>query len=638
MRNDFIINGIHVGEHSFEPDSIIEEIKTRCIDQGYNYVALRPCNMKKNPKYKDTVIDQQYYLDWAKYLTDNRIYFSFVYIAQFPPNDKELYIHPETIAKIKEIAGDYFLGDEIGEPASLYASKGAGYFLNSEDRITYAESLRNFRIRFDYEDIKQANEEYVKTVAHFVDIDKQAGMPYTICVDATAFSKHNHKAGVDIPVLEVMPGDPDILISSVRGTARAANSKLWGTYFAHEWYGGFRHDDTLKKKRLEIAYKYSYLAGSQMFTLESGDECITAYGQKHDYDSEICQGYRDVLKKMQTVFATDKRPAGGPKVKVAFVSGLYDGWSGKWGRASLYNQFFREEWGYNDAEHSWLMLDEMGTKRPWYEVANYGEYDTSGAPAYGMYDIIPIEADIDVLSNYDYLIFLGWNSMTDENMEKLTEYVRRGGHLLMTAAHMNMQTKRNGEYIMPSGELVEDLFGCRYMGEIRRNCSGVQFIRNSLDERLLYPTNNPTEAPQYQCADPIYSSGYVSYLRFAVTDGKAVALSSDAFRMKGGDLPVVIENKVGKGVATLVTATEYPGNDSIRLLYRALVREIFSASARLCDIKVISSDRLRYAVYEGDKVYLLNTDYDLPIKVKLIKGEEQTEITLEPLELKALQV
>ena len=190
MLGDCIINGIHIGEHSFDPENIIEEIKTRCIDQGYNYVALRPCNMGIGGKYKEVAIDQQCYLDWAKYLTDNHIYFSLVYIAQFPPNDHELLVHPETLEKIKEIAGEYFLGDEIGEPGSLYACKGAGYFVNANDRITYGKGLRNFRIRFDYDNIQQANEAYIETVAKFVDIDKEAGMPYTICVDATALTKH----------------------------------------------------------------------------------------------------------------------------------------------------------------------------------------------------------------------------------------------------------------------------------------------------------------------------------------------------------------------------------------------------------------------------------------------------------------
>jgi hypothetical protein len=53
-------------------------------------------------------------------------------------------------------------------------------------------------------------------------------------------------------------------------------------------------------------------------------------------------------------------------------------------------------------------------------------------------------------------------------------------------------------------------------------------------------------------------------------------------------------------------------------------------------LKVTSNGALRYAVYEGDKVYLLNTDYDFPITVKLQKGEKVQFVTLESLELKAI--
>ena len=59
------------------------------------------------------------------------------------------------------------------------------------------------------------------------------------------------------------------------------------------------------------------------------------------------------------------------------------------------------------------------------------------------------------------------------------------------------------------------------------------------------------------------------------------------------------------------------------------------------NIRVLSSDRLRYAVYEGNKVYLLNTDYDLPITVKLMYGDgdsKEKEIILEPLELKSINL
>lgn len=50
------------------------------------------------------------------------------------------------------------------------------------------------------------------------------------------------------------------------------------------------------------------------------------------------------------------------------------------------------------------------------------------------------------------------------------------------------------------------------------------------------------------------------------------------------------------------------------------------------------SDRVRYSVYEGGKLYLLNTDYDMPITVKVISGGKEQTVTLESLELKVLQI
>ena len=106
--------------------------------------------------------------------------------------------------------------------------------------------------------------------------------------------------------------------------------------------------------------------------------------------------------------------------------------------------------------------------------------------------------------------------------------------------------------------------------------------------------------------------------------------------------PAVIENKVGEGIATLVTSTNYPGYPALYPLYRAIVREIITRSNETsANIRVLSSDRLRYSVYENNKVYLLNTDYDLPITVKIIFGDGDSkviDITLDPLELKTIDL
>ena len=71
-------------------------------------------------------------------------------------------------------------------------------------------------------------------------------------------------------------------------------------------------------------------------------------------------------------------------------------------------------------------------------------------------------------------------------------------------------------------------------------------------------------------------------------------------------------------------------------LYRNVLREMISSGARNCEIKVIGSDRVRYTVYEGNKIYLLNTDFDMPVTVKVINRERERVITLEPLEMKTI--
>lgn len=637
MNKDLILNGVQIGEHSFVKEHIIDEIRERCIDYGFNFVSLRP---------RGEAIEQEYFVEWAKYLAENKIYFVHNYATQHAPQGQKSWLTEETIGKMKEVAGEYYLGELFGETGSKYACWLPGYFVDRNggcmefygyeegdpyDMGKYVKSAQRYRIK-RYDDMKAAYEGFVSVLSDYTKLSKDMGTPGALCVEANAFAKHNAAAGIDTPILELCPGNVDVMVPIFRGAAKAQAAKRWGTFVAHEWYGGLRHDDPLKMKRLELAYKYAYLAGSQVFVLESGDSGVNSYGMQLHEDHEVCQNYKRVLRQMHEFIRIDDRPQGGPKAKVGFVSGLYDGWAGKWGRSCVYNQFFREEWGYNDAEYSWKILYELNEKRSWSEPENYGDYDTSASPAYGQFDVVPIEADADYLSKYDYLIFLGWNTMTEENMEKLTEYVRRGGHLVMSAAHLNTQTRRGGEYLPVSDEAVETLFGSRHFGEIVRTVNGVKFRYDSLDERLKYP--------RYLSGgcDAMFSAGYANYLRFATCSAQTLAYLTDTFYEKTYDFPAVIENKVGKGVATLFTSVDYPGNSAVYYTYRTIVREIISASARNCEIKVIGSDRVRYSVYEGNKVYLLNTDYDMPVKIKILYGEQEKVMELSPLELCGVQL
>ncbi len=617
MERDIVLNGIHIGEHSFEPDKVIDEIYERCVKPGLNFVTIRT---------RTDRVPQHYFIEWAKYLAENKIYFVFLYTVQHVSPEFDSQFDKETVDEMKRVAGEYFIGDMIGETGSSFACKFPGYYRNIKKRN--GDSSVEIKKRAS---VKEAHDDYVKSVSKFIEVDKKLGMPDIVSVEATGLNKYNAEAGVTIPMLELMCGSPDVLVSSLRGVARSIDSKLWGTYVAHEWYGGMRHDDPLKRKRLELAYKYAYLAGTQAYCLESGDECIESYGHTFAGDSEICEDYRKVLCDTMELIKSDFRPKGGPKVKVAFVSGLHDAWGG-WGGSSVWNGFEGEEWGHNEAEHSWRMASEIGTKRTWEDIANYGEQDLSTYPAYGMYDIIPIEAPVDKLSKYDYLIFLGWNSMTEENMDKLTEYVNRGGRLLMSVAHLNKTTVRGGELELPSTEKIEKLFGVRFANEIRRTNAGVKFKFEAEDKKILYPGSK-----SFMC-DPIYSAGYASWAKFELCGAYETAFVSDTFLHEESDLPAVVENRVGKGIATLVTCANYPGHPALYPLYRAMVREMITASARDCEIKVLGSDRLRWSVYEGNKVYLLNTDYDMPITVKVICNGVEKLVTLESLEMKTIEL
>jgi len=609
MERDIILNGIHIGEHSFEPDAIIQEIYERCVKPGHNFVTIRTSRCTE-------AIPQKVILKWAQYLTDNKIYFVFLYTLQHAPAGRESMFDADTVAKMKQIAGEYFLGDMIGETGGSSASWFAEY--------PVAQSP-------SFSDLKQAHDAYLERVRGYADTDRKLGMPEFVSVEATILNKYNVTAGVTIPMLECMCGNPDILVSALRGTARATDAKLWGTYIAHEWYGGMRHDDPLKRKRLELGYKYCYMAGTNALCLESGDELVSSYGYRFEPGTDVCNDYSNILTYMTDLIQKDSRPKGGPKVKVGFISGRYDAWCG-WGGSSLWNQFHREEWGHSDAEHSWRLLYEIGAKRSWDDVMNYGDHDLSASPAYGMYDIVPIEADADKLSRYDYLIFVGWNSMTEADMDKLTEYVRRGGHLLMSAAHLNTAVARDGSTDLVSNEKIKNLFGCCFTGESVSTNGGVKFKHIGIDDKILYPGTKSLSC------DPIYSAGYAKYGKFTLCGGEETAFVSHSFTRTESDLPAVIENRIGSGVATLVTSLYYPGNNTVYPLYRGIAREFVTASARNCEIQVLGSDRLRWSVYEGNKVYLLNTDYDMPIIVKILHSEKEHLITLEPLELRSVEL
>ena len=610
-----LIGGILIGEHGFHFETLKEELTERIINRGFKFCILNTSRVKWWE-----IEDIEPFVAATKLLAENKIYFCICRLSQQAPRELGVGLTPERVEMIKAAAGEYFLGDCITEPGLAYSAKGERFF------------SEKYSPNFEFDNVKDAHDKYISIVKNFVACDNSVGVNGFSTIESTMLTKYNIEAGIPHHILETPNGDADMLIPSIRGAVKALKAdKKWDALIAHEWYGGMRHDDELKIKRLELVLKFSYLSGASMLSLESGDDFVSSYGLRYEHDSRVSKSYRDALDTLASLTKENARPEISPKVTFGIISGLYDGYAG-FSNSSVWAQYGRAEWGHGEAEYSYRLLENLANKRRWCDVINYGEKDTSSLPAYGTYDIVPIEADVDALSKYEYLVFLGWNTMTDENMDKLTEYVRRGGKLLLSGAHLNYSIKREGEYIPPSNEKLEALCGCRYTGEdLSTNC-GTKFIYETLNEKHRYPAS-----VSLGC-DPLFSAGYTSYMKMELTSANELGHAEKSWSKGDNLISTVLENKIGKGTVTLVTSKNYPGHPALTPLYSMLFREFVTSSARECEIKVIASDKLRYSVYEGNVMYLLNTDFDLPITVKIIYNGEERLINLDSLELKRIQL
>ncbi len=603
------LNGIRIGEYELKPENVINEIREKCIEGRKNYTSIGV--------YRNEKIAAETYISWAKYMAENDIYFHFAFSATAkiqPP------FTSKTAAEIKNVAGEHFLGILIPELGSTYGCSGNAYVGNSRYH--------------DFERLSQGKDGFIDHINESVErlgFSEDIGVSV---IEATSLVSYVTAAKTGIPVLETMCGDVENTVPLLRGSTKAAGKSSYINYVAHEWYGGIDNEDELKKKRLRMVYNYSYMNGAGGIILESGDLCMNSHGLRTGYDHELPAFYRKTLDEFTDFVESDKRPDSFPVTKVAFAQGNLDGWSAWNSGSSLWNNTNDSDWGYGAPEFTNKILSELGTKRRWCDVHNFGKEDLSGACGYGTYDIVNIGfASAKTLSAYDYLIFTGWNTMTDEIYEKLISFVKGGGRLFMCAAHLNTSEKRNGEISLVNGGDVSELFGCRLDGEnIHLTNSGAKF-HPSLCEDVRYPADRWD-------FDPLLSAGYANYAGVTLTGGSAAAVLSNSFVESGNtDKGIaVVENKLGDGCAVLLTSLDYPGAGQTYDIYRTVVRELLTASHRSAEVKVLASDRVRFSVYEQGDVYLLNTDFDIPAFAKVEKNGRTIELTLAPCEIKHIKI
>ena len=615
-----MLTGVNIGDYEFKPDTILDVIKKYKFGKVEDGNLFRFLSIRVD--WERPTSEQLY--EWAKYLSENEVYFSITNNYE-RYKDVPLVLTKEETEKIGEIAGEYFLGDEIGEFGGFYATRAKGY-LRRQPCVNPVQGMKT---------CDEACENYKTQIGKLIKKMRDNGAKEIGSVQAVTLTPYDYEAGIDAVVVEVAPRNMEQIMNFARGAARAYGKETLGAWLAHEWYGGFHQFDPLKAKRFTAEYYSLYLAGYDYVCLESGfRELHSHLDEKLPEDHPLTRSYLEETQNFARFCNSDIRPGkNGPITKIAFVQGNLDGFG--WGNSSsVWGQYFDEKWGYSAPEYSYKVLDEVYRSCEWHEERNFGDYEYSATPAYGQYDVIPATTPLEVMKQYEWVIFCGWNTMTPEIYNTLKAYVKDGGNLLITAAHMRDSVDRSEKGNFAAVDW-EELLGVKLSDEIIRTNDGYKFAKYSTVDGVMYPGTKG-----FLC-DPAWSGGYTNYVKIEPTSATPVCYISDSFFPEPeSQIPFITENKYGNGNVIFMANSEYPGDSAIFPIYKFMVKAVLTASHRTCDLKVIGSDKLRFAMYEGEdlyKLYLFNTDYSNKIFAKVIFKGEEKEILIDSCGLEIIE-
>ena len=601
------------------------------MPEGIEYVCL-----VKKLKLGDAVLTKipsakQEALAVAEYCRKNHIYLCFhEFLLRGGFNLREKGFHSKAdVDEIIDAAGEYYLGRfTIGEigcvlygPTQIYPVEWAGkHWSNLPPLRTMAE----------------ARDAYVAYVKQFLDYErKKLGKGPLLNVESGLVFKYHVAAGIDILCHESMPSDPHLMHAAIRGAARAFG-KSWGTHIAMQCYGGVRLDE-LWQRRWKTSLYFSHISGADFIWPESGHLTYNQNNrQRLGFHSKEMKRVRRTLREAVQFAHIHTRPPKGPKVRLGVVHGNLDGTPGFWNRVA-WGQYKGKKWLEGPPEWGWRFVDKFHRKEEWPKETVQGNQDFSGNPPCGQYDVVPIEAPLPVLKQYSCLLFLGWNTMTPAIYKKLKQYVKAGGHLVMYLCHLSTETDRaKAIKLFHSGDF-SDLFGVRILGREKTRLQGINCLEDSSLKSYRFPRWRVSTDPRLV--------GRFTTARMKLTTAKVISSHCVLYRTTREQLlrhPLLIENTLGKGAAFLVAAWEFPADEGIRLLTEDILRVVLQGEQG--EIRLLSSDRVRYAVYEGklpqsrkkySVIYLLNTDPDCDVLARLwIRGRTTEQFTLPANELR----
>lgn len=265
--------------------------------------------------------------------------------------------------------------------------------------------------------------------------------------------RYLYQAGYQWLGAEQMYGPEETIMSTLRGASRAYGKRNYGSLHAVQW-GSRPFTDPKHSVRFYLSLAVAYIHGSSHINTEEGlwtDEYV------NDYHTKAGKEHMHAQHLMLDYIQTHER-RGEMDTKIAVLQGRNDAWK-SFVRSSVWSQK-GDKWEFNKA------LESFDLVKVFYPENNLNASGPEGwftSTPYGPVDILPIEADAKVLSRYKALIFLGWNSYSEKDFQRIAQFVEQGGTLLLSAAHLNAELQPDIAPKLPSNDgTIQKLLGRDY--------------------------------------------------------------------------------------------------------------------------------------------------------------------------------
>ncbi|RKY62066.1 MAG: hypothetical protein DRP95_02025 [Candidatus Latescibacterota bacterium] len=479
-----------------------------------------------------------------------------------------------------------------------------------------------------WKDLQQVKDAYIAKLKAFYEEN-----PTFTCHINQVWHRYGMEAGALFPWVQLNYSNSEVITASMRGASRAYGAPGFGVTGCDDCAVAYTEDP--RYIRMSALHNWvAYISGGMMFMPELSQRWVRNgrllpfHRYFADYfEYEVDRRRMEVEKDFYDYIRTHYR-GNGPLTGLGFVQGNLDpwhGWNDSWdGKDGFHEGYYcpgehlwyrpledvegAAKWRYGPPEAGWRYLDVVFSHLRFimaYPLIHPTgrQFYFCGTP-YGKADIVPAEAPLESLKRYKALVFLGWNTATEEQYEKLKDYVKSGGTLFMALPQLSSSVRREADYEPIRGGDLRDLFGLIVFGKGER-VGRIRFVEDSGADTIMFPVGKT-----YDLVGHERNQVHLASLRSFSARPLAVADGSGA--------PVLMENRLGKGYAYFLSLWNYPGEEKLSDFMRDIVRSI--ARGVQGSVRIRGNDNINFGVYldaegpvrEGEvvtRIFLVDVDW-----------------------------